>query len=888
MGFFNRVAWRPKVDEEVDEELAFHLEMRTREYIERGMDPAAARREAARRLDTPRGMRAALEAIGTGRNRQMQRREYLGELRQDIAFAWRQLVKNPGFTAVAVLTLALGIGGTTAIFSAVHAVVLQPLPLANPSRLMVVAETYQAAPSDVSAGNYIDAAAGVPAFEAMSALRFSSLNLSEGTTPERVIGARVTANYFDVMGVAPLAGRTFTVDEDQPGRDEVVVLSHRLWTRRFGADPSVVGSAIRLSGRRYTVVGVMPQSFDLTSDSEELWTPIAFTPAQKVLHDEHYLTVYGRLRPGATPAQAEQQLEAVAVRLRREFPRDASELKYTLMPFRDRFVGDYDTRLFVLLAAVGVVLLIACGNVANLLLARGAARAREIAVRSALGAGQGRIVRQLLTESVVLALAAAGAGLLLARWFIAAVLAWSPAGVPRLEQARIDPLALAVAVALALFSSVVCGLAPALRLARTDVHTGLRDGGRGATGGGFRDRLRAGLIAGEVALSLLLLFGAGLLIRSAVALQRVDPGFDPRGVISGRIALPQASYGDPSRIVDTFERMAREAAAIPGVSHAALTSFAAMGPGGNTNGLLPDDGRAFDLKNLIPSRLRMITPDFFQTMRIPIVRGRGFDAGDRRGSQRVMIVSEALAARAFPGQDPIGKRIGCCEQTSDRQPLWKVVVGVAGDVHSYGPAVAPQPEFYLPATQVPDEAWNWTQRVMYIVARTENDPTSLTSPLRAVIGRIDAELPLYDVRPMSQRLAGTLETARFNTLLLSLLGGIGLLLAASGIYGVIAYFVSQRTQEIGVRIALGASTGSVVRLILGQAMRPVAIGAALGLAGALAASRVIASQLFNVSRTDPLTIAAVVAALMGVALVASAVPARRAAAVDPTRALQSE
>ena len=888
MGFFNRVAWRPKVDREVEDELAFHLEMRTREYIERGLDPAAARREAEKRFGNVRRMRAALEHLGQGRNRHMQRTEYVSELRQDIGFAWRQLVKNPGFTAIAVLTLALGIGGTTAIFSAVYAVVLQPLPIADPARLMVVSEIFEGAPSQVSAGNYTDAAAGVTAFEGMSAMRFSTFNLSEGTVPERIVGGRTTANYFEVMGVKPLLGRAYTPAEDQPGNERVAVLSHRLWTRRFGGNASIVGSAIRLSGASYTVLGVMPQVFDLTTESEELWTPIAFTPAQKVLHDEHYLTVYGRLKPGATRAQAEQQLEAVAVRLRREFPRDASQLRYTLTPFVQEFVGDYDTRLFVLLAAVGVVLLIACGNVANLLLARGAARAREIAVRSALGAGQWRIVRQLLTESVVLALAAAGAGLLLAHWFIVGVVAWSPQGVPRLEQARIDPLALGVAVLLAAFSSVVCGLAPALRLARTDVQTGLRDGGRGSTGGGMRDRLRGSLIAGEVALSLLLLFGAGLLIRSAIALQRVNPGFDPHGVISARVALPQASYGDPSRIIDTFERMAADTAAIPGVSHAALSSFAAMGPGGNTNGLLPDDGRPFDMKNLVPSRLRIITPDFFQTMRIPILRGRGFDANDRRTGQLVMIVSEALAARIFPGQDPIGKRIGCCEQTADQKPIWKIVVGIAGDVRSNSPATAPRPEFYLPLAQAPDDAWNWLQRVMYVVARTDGDTAALVPPLRAMVARVDPELPLYDVRPMDQRLAGTLETARFNTLLLSLLGGIGLLLAASGIYGVIAYFVSQRTQEIGVRIALGASTASVVRLILAQAMRPVALGAAVGVAAALAASRVLASQLFNVSRTDPVTIGAVVAALAAVALVVSAVPARRAAAIDPTRALQSE
>jgi predicted permease len=839
--------------------------------------------KAERRFGDLARMRTTLRALGTGRNRQMQRTEYFSELRQDVAFTWRQLLKNPGFAAVAVLTLALGIGGTTAIFSAVYAVVLQPLPLRDPARLMVVGEIYDGQPQVMSVGNYVDTDAAVTSFEnGLSALNYANVNLSDGTVPERVVGARVTANYFDVLGVRPMVGRTFSVEEDRPGSDRVVVLSHRLWTRRFGASAAALGRTVRMNGASYVVAGVMPASFDLTTDSEELWTPIAFTPEQRATHDEHYLTVYGRVQAGRTLRQVQSELDAVAARLRRDFPRDDETVSFGAVPFVDRFVGDFRQRLLTLLGAVAFVLLIACGNVANLLLARGAARAREIAVRAALGAGRWRIIRQLLTESVILALAAAAVGLVLAHWSVTGVVAWSPPDVPRLEQARIDPIAVGFAIAIALVSSALFGIAPALRVSRSDVQVGLRDGARGSTGG-LRDRVRAGLIVAEVALSLLLLFGAGLLIRSAIALQRTNMGFDPRGVLSARMTLPQTAYTDPARIVETLHRIVDEATAIPGASSAAITSYAAMGSGGGSNGLLPE-GREASARNYVISTLRVTTPGFFATMGVPIDRGRNFNDGDRAGGQRVMIVSERLAALAFPGQDPIGKRIFCCVPGPGGQ---KVVVGMAGDMRSRGPAVAPRPEFYLPLTQAPDVAWNWF-RTVYVVVRTPGEPGALIEPLNAAVARIDPDLPLFDVRTMEQRLAGTLATARFNTLLLSLLGGIGLVLAAGGIYGVIAYFVTHRTQEIGVRIALGATPAAVMRLILGQALRPVAIGAAVGLAAALAASRVLATQLFGVNRTDPLTIAAVVATLIGVALLASAVPARRAAAVDPTRALQSE
>ncbi|HEY7290331.1 MAG TPA: ABC transporter permease [Vicinamibacterales bacterium] len=883
---FHRWPWKLRVEDEVDEELAFHLEMRTRELQERGLSARDARSEAWRRLGNLDHMRASLRHLGAQRDEHMKRAQYVSEFGQDLAFSLRQLLKNPVFTAIAVVTLALGIGGTSAIFSAVYAVVLRPLPIVQPDRLFVVGETFQGAPSNMSVGNYTDASNGTTAFEGLAAQDFFSYNLADRGVTERVIGARVTANFFDVMGTRPAIGRTFTVTEDAPGASRVVVLSHRLWQQRFGGS-DVLGRDVRLNGEPHRIIGVMPQSFDLTTDSEELWTPIAFTAEQKAMHDDHFLNVYGRLKAGVSPERAHAELEAVATRLRHDFPKDSGNLQYSIQPFGDQFVGDYKTRLLVLLAAVSIVLLIACSNVANLLLARGAARTREIAIRTAIGAGRWRIVRQLLTESLVLGLAAAAVGIALAYWTLRAVMAWSPPGIPRLEQAHLDPITLLFAVALAAGSSVLCGIAPALRLSSDAPQRGLHDGRRGATNGGVRDRLRVGLIVGEVALSLMLLVGAGLLIRTAIALNRVNPGFDPTGVLSARVVLPASSYPDPAFVLATFRRMTEDAQRIPGVTHGAVASYAAMGPGGGSNGLLPE-GQVFDLRTLIQSQLRMITPDFFATMRIPIVKGRAFDDTDRTGGQKVMIVSEALAARAFPGQDPIGKRISCCERGENDAPAYKIIVGVAGDVHSRDLSRTPRPEFYLPITQVPPEAWTWIQRTMYIVLRTDGDPAALVQPLKAVVGRIDPDVPLFDVRMMDQRLQLSLAASRFNTLLLTLLGIVGLTLAATGIYGIVAYLVIQRTQEIGVRMALGATPGQVVVLMMRQAMRPVAIGTAIGIAAAVGTSRVLAGQLFAVKPTDPLTIAVVAATLIVVAFVASVVPARRAATIDPTRALAAD
>ena len=876
--------FKKSVDDEVAEELEFHLEMRTREYVARGLDPAAARQAALRRFGDIDRARATCREIGRKRDSDMRRREYFGELRQDVAFALRQLAANPGFTLIALFTLALGIGATTAIFSAVYAVVLRPLPFPEPERLVFIDREYQEQRSDVSAGNFTVAEAGQQVFSDMAAIQYASFNLSQGETAERARGARVTASFFDVLGVRPALGRVFGPEEDRPGRERVVVLSHRLWRRAFGADSAIVGRDVRLNGEPYTVLGVMPPSFDLTVDSEELWVPIAFTPERRAMHDEHNLSVVARLEDGVTLEQVRADLKPLEAELERLHPLN-SGIRFLVDPFAERFVGDYRTRLFVLLGAVGLVLLIACGNVANLLLARSAARGRELAIRAALGAGRGRIVRQLLTESAVLGLASGAAGLMLAWWGVRTLVALGPRGVPRLEQASVDVTVLAFALGLSLLCSFVFGLAPALRAVRPGVQETLKEGGRGSAGT-RRDWLRPALISAEVALAVLLLVGAGLLIRSALELQRIRPGFDPAGVITARISLPAAEYQEPERVVATFERFLEEASRIPGVESLALASQVPTVSASN-NGLLAE-GTPFSMENLVNSRLGLVTPGYFEALGIRLVRGRGFDARDRRGAQKVMVVNETLANALFPGQDPIGRRVACCEMGPDgKTPDLKVVVGVVADVRSSGLAEKVYPEFWLPIAQAPADSWEWVQRSMYVVVKTGGEPASIVPELRRVVARVDSDVPLYSVSTMEDRMASSGATARFNTLLLTLLGVIGLVLSAIGIYGVVAYFVTQRTSEIGVRMALGATPGDVVRLVLRQAAIPVTAGVLLGLLASAVATRVLAASLVGVERMDPLTLAAAVTVLASAALLASVVPARRAASVDPTSALHA-
>jgi putative ABC transport system permease protein len=875
--------WKPRIDEEVDGELTFHLEMRTREYVAQGMTPEAARRAALARFGDVARAQEVCRDLGLRRDRTMDRRQYLTELRQDATFSVRQLLKNPGFAIVATITLALGIGGTAAIFSVVNAVVLKPLPVREPQQLVRIWETFRQWHTDATAGNVEAWRTRSRSLETVAGQLDTGFNLADDGGVERVDSARVTSDYFRVFGVEPLLGRTLGAADDEPGKDQVAVLSEQLWRRRFGADPGVLGRDVRLNGRPYRIVGVMPAAFRLSAQAAELWVPTAFTPAQRVSFARRFLVVYGRLKPGVTREQAQAELGILAKQLAQEQPA-AADHGAVVDSFVDNLIGDARMQLLVLLGAVGFVLLIGCANVANLLLARGSARASELAIRAALGAGRGRVVRQLLTENAVLAGLGAAAGLALAVIAVRTLVLFAPSDVPRLDQAHLDPLTLAVTAGIAIASSLLFGLVP-VRRAMSQQASDVLKGGRSGDLGVARDRVRQALVVVEVALALVLLAGSGLLIRTALAMQRMDLGFDPAGVLSARVSLPLDGYEDPLKVRQTFEQIADASRRVPGVLAADVITRAPLGSLGNWI-MLRQEGKAVtSWTEGVNAQLRVITPGYLQTMRIPLKQGRAFTEADREGAPKVIIVSDTLARQLWPGENVVGKRVDCCG--GPEHPDWMTIVGVASDVRGGGPATASAPEYYLPIQQAPVNAWIWNQRTMYVVARTAagQDPVALTAPLRAVVGRVDAALPLFDVQSMDQRLSGIVSTAHFVTGLLTTLGVVGLLLAAIGIYGVMAYSVSQRRQEIGVRLALGASPRDVLLLVARQAIRPVLIGVAAGFVLAFIAARLLERQLVGVTSHDPMTFVLVTVMLVVVAVLASLLPARRAARVDPTRAL---
>jgi putative ABC transport system permease protein len=809
---------------------------------------------------------------------------YIEELRQDARQAARQLAASPAFTAMAVLTLALGIGATVAIFGAVDSVVLRPFAWAHPDRVVAPVEWWHNLAGSVSAGNFTDWHDQASSFTALALERFSPVNLSDGDTPERVPGGLVSREFFDVFGVKPKIGRTFRPEEDEPGHEQVAILSEGLWKRRFGADPAILNHTTRMNGLPVTVVGVMPGSFDPSASGEELWMPLALTPAERLQHDEHSYFAIGLLAPTTTLTRARMEMDQIGRGLSERFPQEDGDRSVRVLPLADVIIGDERPRLLAVLGAVCFVLLIACANVANLLLARGAARGKEIAIRGALGAKPGRIVRQLLTESVVLAGLAALVGLGLAWVGMRVLIASAPVGVfPRLEGTTIDVRVLAFAMLITVASAMLFGMAPALRAARLDVQAALRADGRGM--GTVRDRLRAVLVVAEIALALTLLNGAGLLVRSAIRLSSTSVGFEPGGVVTARSALPASAYGDSVSTKRAFEQVVNALRREPGVVDAAVVSHAPMGPGNSSNGVLPE-GRALDARSAIDAYFRLVSPGYLHAMRIPVIAGRSFTDQDVAGTPRVMIVSRTLAERAWPGQDPIGKRAACCEG-SPQDARWKTVIGVVGDVRSRGPTDELYPEFYLPMAQAPPAAWGWIQRTMTLVVRSEADAGApLTAVIQHAVRSVDPTLPIFGVTTMHQAIRTSTAEQRFNTMLLGVLALVGLVLAGAGIASVVAFFVTARTHEIGVRLALGATPAEIVTLLGRQIMRPVILGVTIGTVAAAATSGLLKGSLYGVSAIDPLTGLAVIFVLVLVAAIATLVPARQATLVDPVRVLQ--
>ena len=800
----------------------------------------------------------------------------------DIRYAVRNLIKRPGFTAIAILTLAIGIGANTTIFSAVNALLLKPLPFPELDRVIAIWDEDPArgyTHNEVAFANYVDWRDQSQSFEKLALFRWWSANVTGIDSPERIQGMLVTANFFDVTGTKPLMGRGFYEHENQPGNASVAVITHSLWQRRFGGDPNILNKTIQLNSTTRTIVGVMPEQFNYPKGAE-VYGPLEVTPQLAANRRFHSFYVIGRLKPGVTHENAQAEIKTIAARLAQQYPETNTGLTANVYPIVKDTVRTYDTALWIMMGAVGFVLLIACANVANLMLARASGRQREIALRAALGANRWRIIRQLLTESLIVGLIGGVLGVFIALWGIDALRASDPAEASKFaagwSNLGINLPVLGFTLALSVVSGVVFGLAPAWQLSKPDLNLALKEGGRGS--GPSSHRLRGSLVVFEVALSLVLLVGAGLLVRSFLAILKTDPGFNPNSLLTMSVILPAAKYKDEAQITAFFSDLVNRVKVLPGVQSTALVNYLPLGGSNSSDAFLveglpqPAPGQ----ENI--GRYRVCSPDYFQTMAISLLKGRAFTEQDKAGAAPVVIVNETLAQRYWPNDEAVGKRIRF-DGPLDRAP-WMQVVGIIRDV-KHEMNIPVRPEFYLPHAQDP---WN----SMVLVTKTAGDPAAMAGIIRQQVWAIDKDQPVFAVRTMEEVRSISIALYSFSSVTLGIFAGVALLLAAVGIYGVMAFAVTQRTHEIGVRMALGARSRDVLKMVVMNGMKLALIGVAIGLAGAWALSGFMKALLFGVEATDVLTFTAVSVCLLLAALLACWLPARRATKVDPLVALRYE
>ncbi|HWS53051.1 MAG TPA: ABC transporter permease [Pyrinomonadaceae bacterium] len=865
---------RERVEREFNEEIEAYLELLTEAKLREGLGPGEARRAALVELG---GVDQVKERV-----REVRMGHFLETVWQDVRYGARVLLKSPVFTAVAVVSLALGIGANTAIFSVVNGILLRPLPYPDSGRLMAVWHTppRESFPGmdkfSVSPGNYLDWKEQSRAFEQMSVYQYAGFSMSAGDQPAAVVGATVSPEFFSVLRTEPGRGRAFFAEEAQPGRDQSVVLSHGLWQRAFGGDPGVLGRTLTLNSRSFTVVGIMPAGFEFPAEAE-LWVPLAWDGAESQVREIHDYMVVARLRPDASLEQARAEMNTISSRLEAEYPEANKGWGAVVVPLQEDLTGDMRPALLVLFSAVGFVLLIACANVANLLLARGANRRKEIAIRIALGAGRARVVRQLLSESVLLAVAGGLLGLLLANWGSRLLVQLSSGSLGEPTEIGLDRWALGFTLLVSFAAGIVAGIAPAFQFTPDETGETLKQGAGKGSSGSVRQRTRKALVVSEVALSLILLIGAGLMLRSFWKLQHVDPGFETGNVLTMSVGLPPAKYSDPRQQATFYDRALEQIGAVPGVVAVGATTTLPLTGQGSTQPFAIEGRPAQTVAEQPSANVRYVSPDYFRALGIPLRRGRVFGEHDREGAAQVVVVSETMARRFWPGEEAVGKRL---TPSFHLQQGPREVVGVVGDVKS-GLDNEPSATIYMPYKQAP-RPW------MTFAARTASDPQNFVQAVSKAIYAVDKDQALSNVRTMDQVLATSLAGRRFNMTLLIAFAALALVLAAVGVYGVINYSVMLRRHELGIRMALGAQATDVLRLVLGQGLALTLTGVGIGLAGAYALTRLMSSLLYGVTATDAVTFLTVSGVMIAVGLLASYLPARRATKLDPMIALRPE